>query len=276
MIKKLILFLSLVCFNSLVAQEFFVDYQKIEGKLTSQDLVKENFGRYDGYKMPLNKGERAYFIVYSDEFSPSIIVVTPNEEKFQQVSARGEDFVTLGFKVPESGEWVLYVVGDKNAQGNYMLQYAFADSSSLFVNENVEFCVGLNYLLAHSTAYFLFPQTIPSNKPLFKFPDAVDAFINGDDASYNSVFYQGDEEQYAQEVYDSLVGRIGNCLLKDWTKKNGTDAVNGSGVENYTEWREPVKDNPRIVKLSLIDLSNVESSAEYINKYSVDLVIMRY
>lgn len=276
MIKKLILFLLLVCFNSLVAQEFFVDYQKIEGKLTSQDLVKEDFGRYDGYKMPLNKGERAYFIVYAEEFSPSLIVVTPNDEKFQQVSARGEDFVTLGFKVPQSGEWVLYVVGDKNAQGNYMLQYAFADSASLFLNENVEVCVGLNYLLAHSTAYFLFPQTVPSNKPLFKFADAVDAFINGDDASYNSVFYQGDNNKEAQAVYDSLIERIGKCVPKNWEKQKGTDTVNGSGVENYIKWSEPVKNNPRVVKVALTDFSNEDSGAEYINKYSVDLVIMRY
>ncbi len=276
MIKKLILFLSLFCFNSLVAQEFFVDYQKIEGKLTSKDLVKENFGRYDGYKIPLNKGERAYFIVYAEEFSPSLIVVTPNDEKFQQVTPRGEDFVTLGFKVPESGEWVLYVVGDKNAQGDYVLQYAFADSASLFINDKVEFCVGLNYLLAHSTAYFLFPQTIPSTKPLFKFSDAVDAFINGDDASYNSVFYQGDKEKDAQEVYNSLSNRIGNCIPKDWKRKNGSDSVNGSGVENYIQWNEPIKNNPRVVKVALTEFSNADSETEYINKYSVDLVIMRY
>ncbi len=271
-----LLIIFLISVSSVFAQEFYVDYQKIEGELTSKDLFRENFGRYDGFKMPMNKGERAHFIVYSNSFSPSLILVTPGDKKFQQASAKGEDFVTLGFKVPESGEWVLYVVGDSVSRGEYLLQTAFADSASLFLNENADFCTGMNYLLAHSNAYFIFPQTVPSSRSVYQIKGSIDSFVNGDDPSYNASFYQGNDKVKAGKKFIDLEKQIDACNLKGWKKKVEQDNNDESAIEKSITWTEQGKGSQRIVRLSYSDLTTSEEETEYLDKYSVDLVIMKY
>lgn len=276
MFKKTILLSLFVLITNLFAQQFNVEYQKIEGDLTSRDLLKDNFGRYDGYSMPMIENEAAYFIVYAEDFSPSLVLINPKNELYQQVSAKGEDYISMGILVPESGDWILYVVGDSTARGSYLLQYAFADSTSLFLNSDAEFCTGINYLLAHSNAYFLFPQTFPTEKPIFKFKNSVDAFINGDDASYNSVCYEGDKKVDAEKKYNDMIENVTSCIPKNWKQKKGSETIDGTGTEKYVTWSEPVNNNPRSIKVALVEYSEENSSTEYLNKYSVDLTIMRY
>lgn len=258
------------------AQEFFVEHQKIEGKLNSTDLMKQNFGRYDGFQLPLNKGERAHFIVYSEDFSPSIVLVTPDDKKFQQAQGRGDAFVSMGLKVPESGEWVLYVVGDSAAQGDYLLQYSFADSASLFLNSKADFCTGINYLIAHSNAYFIFPQTVPSKNSLYQIEGALDVYINGDDASYNAVMYEGNSIEEAKTVYEEVFAKIKNCVPKDWQLKESKVDTEFAGVESYAVWNEKTKSNPRIIRLTLLDNSETEAGVEYPTDYTLELLVMRY
>lgn len=254
------------------AQEFYVEYQKIEAELNSQDLFKENFGRYDGYQLPLNKGERAHFIVFSEDFSPSLVLVTPNDTKYQQASARGDDFITMGLKVPESGEWLLYVLGDSAAEGEYYLQYAFADSASLFLSKDADFCTGLNFILAHSNAYFIFPQTIPSNRPLHKLSGAVDSFINSDDAAYVATYYEGDNLEKAKAKYQSLSESLKKCLMKGWKREK----INNSEMVNMDVWSEVVENNPRRVRIYLNDTSKIDDGVNYPYQYAVELVVMKY
>ncbi|MCZ7604306.1 MAG: hypothetical protein C4543_06490 [Ignavibacteriales bacterium] len=272
--KNKIIVMIFILFASFYSQEFYVDYQKTEGELTSKDLYRSDFGRYDGYQMQLNKGERVHFIVYSNEFSPSLIVVTPQEKKYQQVSAKGEDFVTLGFKVPESGEWVLYVVGDSISRGDYLLQTAFADSASLFLSSTADFCTGLKYLLAHSNAYFIFPQTVPSSRNLYQIKGAMDSFINGDDPSYNASFYQGDDKSEADKEYKQTINLIEKCLTKGWKKKVEKDNLGDEVIEETISWTEQVSKNPREIRLSLSDFSQ-EQNAD-LDPYSVDMIIIKY
>lgn len=271
-----ILFFILISIMTLNAQEFFVDHQRIEGELTSKDLYRPDFGRYDGYQMPLTKGERVHFILFSNSFSPSLVIVTPDEKKYQQTTARGDDFVTLGFKVPVSGEWVLYVVADSLARGEYYLQTAFADSASLFLNESAEFCTGMNYLLAHANAYFIFPQTVPSTRNVYRINGAIDSFINGDDPSYNASFYEGDGADEAESKFNSIAKKIDECIPKGWKKTQRTDNIGDGVIENSILWTEQVKSNYRIIRLSLTDFSANDSDEDYLGNYSVDLLIMKY
>lgn len=254
------------------AQEFYVEYQKIEGELTTKDLYKENFGRYDGFQLPLNKGERVHFIVFSEDFSPSLVLVTPNDTKYQQASARGDDFITMGLKVPKSGEWLLYVLGDSTSEGKYFLQYAFADSASLFLSDEADFCTGLNFILAHSNAYFIFPQTIPSNRPLHKLEGSIDAFINSDDAAYVALFYEGDDLNDAKGKFGSVISSMQSCLTNGWKKEE----AKSSETMNSVTWSEDAKNNPRVITIMLNDTSEIENGANYQFKYVVELVVMKY
>ena len=272
--KIFFLMIILVSLAPIFAQEFYVDYQKIEGELSTKDLYRDNFGRYDGFKMPMNKGERVHFILYSSSFSPTLVVVTPQDKKYQQASARGEDFVTLGFKVPESGEWVLYVLGDSISRGEYILQTAFADSASLFLNERADFCTGLKYLIAHSNAYFIFPQTVPSNRQVYQIQGSFDAFINGDDPSYNASFYQGNDNAEADKVFKDITGKIDNCVQKTWKKK--IENTKSGEVVNTITWTEQVKNNPRVIRLTYSDLAANDEQTEYLERYSVDMIIIKY
>lgn len=275
MLNKIFAIFFIVFVSNVFSQHFNVEYQKLEGSLTSTDLSKKNFGRYDGFQMPMNENEAAYFIIYAENFSPSLVLIDPNNELYQQAPAKGEDYVSMGVLVPYSGDWVLYVVGDSSAHGNYVLQYAFADSASLFLDNNQDFCTGFSYLLAHANAYFAFPQTFPTKKPLFKFKNAVDAFINGDDASYNSVFYQGDRKTEADNSYNSLVEKVTSCVPNSWKQKKGSETIDDTGTENFVTWTESVNNNPRYIKVSITEYSEEDSSTEYLDKYSVDLTIMR-
>jgi len=276
MLKKISIVFLFVLVSNIFSQQFHVEYQKLEGNLSPKDLTKDNFGRYDGYSMPMNENEAAYFIVYAENFSPSLVLIDPEGELYQKASAKGEDYVSMGLLVPQSGDWVLYIVGDSSAHGNYLLQYAFTDSTSLFLDNNADFCEGVSYLLEHANAYFLFPQTFPTKKPLYQLNGAVDAFINGDDASYNSIFYQGNKKVEADEVYKSLSEKISDCVPKGWKEKIGKDDVHNSGNEQFVTWTEPVKNNARYVKVSIVEYSENESSSEYLDKYSVELTIMKY
>lgn len=258
-------------------QNFNVEYSRIEGKLSKNDLVKQDFGRYDGYQLPMNKGEYAYFIVYSGSFSPSLILLTPDDKIYQQVSANGEDFTSFGINVPFGGEWILYVLGDSLSTGDYFLQLSFSDSASLSVNPDADFCTGLDYLVAHANAYFIFPQSLPTNEPLYQLEGSNNSFINGEDASYNSVYYQGNKLNEAEETYNSLVDKVNQCIdLQGWTK-NSSD---WETVEELSEMKvlfsekDNSNGNNRIIEITLTDLSKA-TDADYPNDYMVELVITK-
>lgn len=271
MLKNVILSL-LFMFIITNGQEFYVEYQKIEAELTESDLFKDNFGRYDGYQLPLNKGERVHFMVFSESFSPSLVLVTPNDTKYQQASARGDDYITMGLKVPETGEWLLYVLGDSTAEGDYYLQYAFADSASLQLKGDVDFCTGLSFILAHSNAYFIFPQTVPSSRLLHKLKGSIDSFINSDDAAYVSTFYEGNDNEAAEKIYNSLKKSVQSCLSENWKSKE----IDNSESTGSMTWSENVKQNPRVVVVSFNDTSEINAGVDYQYKYAVELIVMRY
>lgn len=276
--KTALLFLILAAFSIPAfgqTSKFNVEYSTKEGSLTKKDFVKKEFGRYDGYQLPLNKGEYAYFVIFSNDFSPNLVLMDPNGEVYQRSSSKGDQYVSVGINAPVGGEWLLYVIGDSTALGDYSLQLGFTDSASLSINKKADFCTGLDYLTAHANAYFVFLQSLPTEEPLYQLEGSVDAIINGDDASYTTSFYQGNNSAEAAKIYESLLAKIKACpALTGWTFQSTDWQHTSSGKEMTAVWRGKKSGSHRLVQVSFCDLSEA-TDADYPEDYTIELVIKK-
>ena len=194
---KLFIAIFFICvginYSQVNKQQFQVDFNEIQGELTSKDLYKKDFGRYHGYEIELYEGEAINFVVYTKNFQPSIAFVNPNGEIYQQSSRNDKGYANIVTIVPKSGNWVLYVIGDQSSRGSYTLQSAIAEPNSLSLDKDADFCITLNFLLAHSNAYFFLLENSLSGKQLVKMNGAVDSFLDEESGSYNAVFYDGND-----------------------------------------------------------------------------------
>lgn len=239
----IILFSFLLSITSLFAQQpvNYVEYDMVQGKLEESDQYKKEFGRYDGFQVYLNKGEFVYFSVFSEEFNPSIILVSPNKENFKENQSQGTGFASIRTTVPETGEYFVYVIGTANSKGNYFYQYAFADSAALVVPEK-EFCAEIKYVIKHSDAYFLFLQEDDS---LFTISNTEEAFIDGNDGSYNAVILTSADKSEIEKKYIEERLRLKSCLGENW-------------AEYKNEW-QPVED----YKQKKVEYSRKTDSGRY-------------
>ncbi|OGU62677.1 MAG: hypothetical protein A2V66_04300 [Ignavibacteria bacterium RBG_13_36_8] len=248
-----------------------IEFQKTTGELTSKDLYKENFGRYDGYKIPLNEGERVHFLVYTEQFVPSLVFVNPTGQTLAEDRDKDDEYATIQTLIPQSGEWILYVIGDENSRGDYYLQYGIAGASLFSIDADVDFCSEIDFLMAHAVSYFIFLGENNPEKPLFKIDSATDAYIDGHDASYNAVLYDGESLSKAEDIYESLVSKVKNCINNKWKLSNREWMKVNDYKEKYFLITENTTDEPRYIRVSLSDFTYSEN--HYQNKFLVDLII---
>ncbi|MEJ5350141.1 MAG: hypothetical protein WHS65_00970 [Melioribacteraceae bacterium] len=271
---KKLSFLFILFLNLSLFAQFDVEFNKIEGKLEKSDKYQKNFGRYDGFEIQLYEGEAVNFLVYSDKFLPRLVFVNPEGKIFKEAMTEKMNIASIISKIPASGDWILYVVGDSASTGNYTLQLAVASSNSVSLSQNSDFCTTLNFLLAHSKAYFLLLETPVNSKQSFiKLNGSVDAFIDENDGSYIAKFYEGNDLKEAEKIFQEITTSIKNCLNKNWKtqsknwQKNDDYKIKGNLIY------ETQNDVERYIQISLIDFRN--SRQKFMGDYVVQVEINR-
>lgn len=271
--KYFIVLIILFFYGNINYAQFEVEFNETKGALTKGDKYKAEFGRYDGYQVPLYAGEAVNFVVYSEKFNPRIAFVSPKGNVYKQSDGKG-NIASIITTVPEEGEWVLYVVGDAESFGEYTFQYAFASANSLQLPPESEFCTTLNFLLAHSKAYFLLLENpADSQQSYIKLNDSKDAFVDDSDGSYTTVFIETDNLKEAERVNKQLAEDVAKCLDNNWNTKS-------DNWQNYDDYKvksvsftEKVKEKERFIKVLLLDLKG--SKQKFLNDYVVQIVINR-
>lgn len=266
-------FLILIISTKILSQ-FEVEFNEVKGKLTKDDKFKPEFGRYDGYEIPLYDGEAVNFVVFAEKFFPRLIFVSPKGRVFKQSLNRQSNIASIITTVNESGEWILFVVGDSSASGDYTFQYAFASKNSIKLPKDPDFCTSLNFVTAHSKAYFLLLENpIDSKNTFVRLNGAIDAFIDETDGSYTAKMYEGNNLNEAEKFFKNISESTGKCLDKSWTRKSES-WVN---VDDYkvksVMYSEPVKEKERLVLVALQDLRT--SKQKFTGNYVVLVVINR-
>jgi hypothetical protein len=272
--------LSLVIFllyaNSVYSQNqpsnFQIDYNEINGILTTKDPVKKDFGKYKGFEIDLYEGEKVNFLVYSTDFHPSLALVNPNGEVINHSSGEAKDYANLNTSISVSGNWILYVIGDLNANGKFLLRNSIAEQNSLTLPESSDFCTTLDFILAHSTAYFvLLENSISANQKTVKLNGAMDQFFDENDGSYNVLYYNGNEASEAEEVLDKLKSQILNCIGSSWDVTSSNWKKLDDFKEKYVTFTEKGMDKPRYVTIAAYDFKG--SSKRLTNRFNVEIQI---
>jgi len=253
--------------------QFQVDFNEINGELTSKDLYKKDFGRYDGYEIELYEGEAINFVVYTKNFQPGLALVNSNGEVFQQSSRNDKGYANIFTIVPKSGNWVLYVIGDQSSRGSYTLQSAIAEPNSLSLNKDADFCTTLNFLLAHSNAYFFLLENNLSGKQLVKLNGAVDSYLDEESGSYDAVFNDGNEKDKAENEVKNIWTKIKSCVNINWKEKDSDWQKVGDYKEKKMIFTEQVEDKARIISATIQDNENTKQKNK--NRFSVFVEIKR-
>ena len=137
-----------------------------------------------------------------------------------------------------------------------------------------DFCTTLDFLLAHSIAYFfLLENPNLATQQLVKLNDAEDAFIDEEDGSYNATFYSGNELQKADPAFKNIVDKIKLCLSNDWKMKISEWQRTEDHKEKLVTFTENIKERPRYIVVGLFDYTG--SNQRYKNNYSVEVEINR-
>ncbi|MCX6173778.1 MAG: hypothetical protein NTZ27_03380 [Ignavibacteriales bacterium] len=270
----LMIILSQINYAQEKPKKIQVDFNEIKGELTAKDLYKKDFGRYDGYEIELFEGEAVNFVVYTQKFQPSLALVNSQGKIFKQSDRNNKGYGNIVTTITISGKYVLYVIGSENSLGNYILQTAIAEPNALSLDSTSDFCSTLDFLVAHSIAYFfLLENPNLATQQLVKLNDAVDAFIDEEDGSYNASFYNSNELQKAEIFFKTITDKIKLCVGKEWQMKSS----NWLTIEDYKEksvtFTENVKDKPRYIVVELYDYTG--SNQKYKNNYSVEVKINR-
>jgi len=270
----LIIIISYANYAQEKPKKFQVDFNEINGELTDKDLYKKDFGRYDGYEIELFEGEAVNFVVYTQKFQPSLALVNSKGEIFKQSDRNDKGYGNIVTTVSASGKYVLYVIGSENSFGNYILQTAIGEPNALLFNSASDFCTTLDFLLAHSVAYFFLLENpnLPTQQ-LVKLNDAVGAFIDEEDGSYKANYYSGNELQKAEPIFKNIVDKIKLCLSNDWKMKISEWKKTEDYKEKLVTFTENIKVKPRYVVVGLYDYTG--SNQKYKNNYSVEVGINR-
>jgi hypothetical protein len=254
--KKLLGFTLLILFITsafVVAQtQSGVEYDEIDGKLTTSDKFKKDFGRYKGFELPLNKGEMANFAIFSDKFSPKLVLVEPNGKIYKQSGSAQKGMTSILTEIPVSGEWILYVIGGATDSGDFKLRYAFAVPENLkSQNSDMDFCSTLNYLIPHANAYFLMLQAQYLNNSIPQFPSSLSSFIDNASGSYVNIFFRSNVKVLAEGQLISIRDQIINCL-QDWKVKNSDWKRIDELIHKTVTFLEPNSKKPIQLILSLL------------------------
>lgn len=271
--KKIIPLLFLLV--SPVFGQFSVEFNEINGEINSKDKFKSGFGRYDGYEIEFYQNEIVSFFVLPESNPLIVLFVDPDGKVFKQSRANAGGAAAISAQIPKQGEWALLIVADSNvSECRYSMQYAFAASNSVKLDDDADFCSQILFLAEHAKANFILLQEPVSGKSGFvRLSGSTDSFVDENDGSYIAKFYEGDNIQEANKIYSKLIGDVRNCLPKEWNESrkewnNVQDfRVKGAMFSNITNV------NPRYVQVSLFDFT--DSKERFTGNFVVQLEIRR-
>lgn len=257
-----------------VKQKYQIDFNVIKGELTSKDPTKKDFGRYDGYEIELFEEEAINFIVYSNDFQPTIALVNSKGEIFKQSVRNDKGYANIVTIIKSGGNYLLYIIGDANAKGGYTLQTAVAEPNALYLNKEADFCSTLDFLLAHATAYFCLLENSELTKgPLIKLNDSIDSYIDEEAGSYKSTYYSNNDLIEAETTFKNIGNKVKECFGKEWQ----ISTQGWERIEDYKEksntFKEKIKVNPRYVKIVIKDYTISKSTHH--NNFSVEVEVNR-
>jgi hypothetical protein len=267
-----LVFICILLFSVKNFGQYDVEFNEVNGSIEKADEYKKDLGRYDGYTIPLFKGEAVNFVVYSEKFSPKIFFVNPHGEVLNQSFGTQANIASIYTTANEDGDWILYVVGDSLTQGDYVFQSAIASKNSLELSANADFCTTFNFVTAHAKAFFLLMGNIgESQNSIVKLKNSIDSYIDNSNGAYTAKMYEGNSIEEAEKVYKEYSEKVGECLGKSWKKKSES-WVN---VDDYKVksvlYSEPVKEKERIVLVSLQNLT--KSKQKFTGNYVVQIMI---
>jgi hypothetical protein len=256
-------------------QKFQIDFNELKGTLTSSDLMKKDFGRYHGFEIELFQGESINFVVYSKKFQPGLALINSKGEVFKQSMGNSNGFANLTASIPASGNWILYVLGNEKALGDFTLQTAIAEPNALTLDKNADICTTLDFLLSHANAYFLLLEyQSGKNHDIIKLDNAIDAYLDEDNSSYDATLYDGTSSAQAEGLFKTESEKITACLGNTWKAKS----TNWEKIEDYKmkslELTEQKEDRPRYVIIAVNDRagSKQKTSKKFQVKIEIGLV----
>jgi hypothetical protein len=274
-ILLLILFISGTANAQGKQQKFQIDFNEIKGALTSSDLMKKDFGRYHGFEIELFQDESINFVVYSKKFQPGLALINSKGEVFKQSMGNLNGFANLTASIPTSGNWILYVLGNEKALGDFTLQTAIAEPNALTLDKNADICTILDFLLSHANAYFLLLENKSDKKhEIVKLDNAIDAYLDEDNSSYDATIYDGTSSAQAEGLFKTESEKITACLGSTWKAKS----TDWEKIEDYKmkslELTEQKEDRPRYLIIAVNDRagSKQKTSKRFQVKIEIGLV----
>ncbi len=269
--KKYFIYLFILASVSVFAQsKYNVEFNEIKGELSKTDKFKPDFGKYDGFQIPLAAGEKINVNLLTNQFSGKLLLVNPKGEIFK-LGQSNNGIANINAIVPSDGEWIIYVVGDSKSFGNYLVQYSLADLNSQKFPLDTDFCSALLFIAEHSNANFMLMED--NSKTNARFPrlfGSIDNYIEEDEPVFNSVFYSGNNLNEAKDIFTKLNGDVEICLGNDF-KKNSIKKGKGE-VEKFN-FLSKKKDDTK--EISLVIMDNKESAGIEMDRFQVVIKIYK-
>lgn len=265
--QLLTIILTLILVSTVLGQDnqYKVEYYRTDGKLTAEDKVKNDFGRYDGYNISMKKGEYVNFIAYSEDFVPAFVLINPAGKAVLEKRGGDEGLVSFRTQIDQTGEWVLYLVSNRNATGEYRLEYGFASENAMQLPEGVDFCETLGFLTAHANGYFSFLE----GDKIPELPGSEGASIDVFATLYENNFYLGNDKGRAEKIFEETKAELKNCLSA-WETSEEQNFRSEEFYSTYIDFREKADEQDgRMVKLIMKEYSGESANFDY----SVDVLI---
>jgi len=164
---------------------------------------------------------------------------------------------------------------NEKAFGGFKLKTAIEEQSALTLDKNADFCTTLDYLLTHANAYFLLiGNQQDKNHDIVKLDNAIDAYLDEDNNSYDATLYTGANSAQAELFFKSESEKITACLGGTWKSKSNI----WKRIEDYKmktlEFIEQKNERPRYVIIAINDLagSKRQTSKRFVVKVEIGLV----
>jgi len=274
--RILVLIIYVILIINITAQDSGrVEKFVIEGTLKASDPISAELGRINAVQLNFSKGDRFYSQLEA-EFVPMLVLVPPSGEYIVKYPDPETLTAVYDDRIKESGQWLLYIVGDSSDTGTYTLTNKYASAASLTLSQK-DYCGALDMLMLHLKADFHFikgeviEQDVEWGSKI-KLPNSVSSKIYGlNNSWFNAILFEGKLKESALEKFDSANLAIKNCLSdftiseKKWKSIIGAE---GKREKSTTYWSN--SDSGSFLKLSIYEIP-MQESAE--NSYSVEIFV---
>ncbi len=253
--------------------------------LMPTDEFEPDFGRFDAFELQVSRGDRLLIAARARTFSPTIVLIAPDEQSFVASPEGQSREVFYTTTVPIDGTYLLIIRGDSAALGPYRVDCWWAKANSLAPASPGDLCDELNFLAAHANADFFFlkrpplPGTDPNRRqPSFTLTGALYARIEDPGRErYVARMYQGKDFDRADRLFNSLSGKVRFCAGATW-KEEFRPWHTVAGLYRYRrtfmQMVEEDREDYRFVRVAFSDYRLAPQVSPY--PYVVEIVVGRH